>query len=75
MKKIIFLILFFIVYTLLIKLCPVITLWDKGFIMHVQTMLKDFSLIIPLLPDFKLYSVMIFLPLVVGSVFYFKNKK
>jgi len=74
MKKIIFLILFFIIYTLLIKLCPVITLWDKGFIMNVQTMLKDLPLIIPLLPDFKLYSVMIFLPLVVGSVFYFKNK-
>ncbi len=75
MKKIIFLILFFIVYTLFIKLCPVITLWDKAFIINIQNLLKDLPIIIPLLPDFKLYSLMIALPLIAGSIFYYKKRK
>ena len=75
MKKITLLILFFSIYTLLIKLCPSITLWDKVFIIKTQELLKNSPLIIPLLPDFKLYSIMIALPLITGSIFYFKNKK
>ena len=59
----------------MIKLCPVITLWDKAFIIKIQELLKDLPLIIPLLPDLKLYSLMIALPLILGSIFYFKNKK
>lgn len=74
MKKTIFLLLFFIIYTLIIKFCPIITEWDKAFIIYLQNLLKDLPLIIPQLPDCKLYSIMIAFPLIVGGIYFFKQK-
>ncbi len=75
MKKTVILLLVFIIYTLVVKLCPIITTWDKVFIVELQSLLKDLPLIIPMLPDCKLYSVMIAIPLIVGGVYFFKQKK
>ena len=47
MKKTILLILTFIIYTILIKICPVITAWDKSVIVAIQSKLK-------ILPIFKI---------------------
>ena len=66
MKKIITLIIIFLIYTILIKTCPVITSWDESVIIYVQSLLKDLPLIIPLLPDCILYSIMIFVPIIVS---------
>lgn len=75
MKRIIFGITAFILFTLLVKLCPAITLWDKELIMFIQNALKDFPLWLPELPDCKLYSVMIAIPLIFGSFYFIKKKE
>lgn len=75
MKKAVVLLIFFIIYTLVIKFCPIITEWDKAFIVYLQNSLKDLPLIIPQLPDCKLYSAMIAIPLIVGGIYFFKKKK
>ena len=75
MKKLILLILTFIVYTIIIKTCSAITIWDKSIILSVQNALKDLPLYIPLLPDCKLYSLMIAIPLIGGSAYFIKKKE
>ena len=74
MKKIIILSIIFIIYTIFIKTCPVITLWDKSVIIAVQNFLKDIPVYLPLLPDYKLYSFMIALPLILGSIYFLKKR-
>lgn len=75
MKKLILLILTFIVYTIIIKTCSAVTIWDKSIILSVQNALKDLPLYIPLLPDCKLYSLMIAIPLIGGSAYFIKKKE
>lgn len=75
MKRIFALFAIFIIYTIIVISCPVIDLWDKGVILHLQKLLKDFPLWLPLLLDCKLYSAMIALPLIIGSVLFFKKKQ
>ena len=65
----------FILITLLIMLCPVITLWDKAIIVTIQEMMKNVPLGVAELPDCKLYSIMIALPLIIGTLFFFKKKQ
>ena len=75
MKKTIILILAFIIYTIIIKVCPFVTIWDKSIIIALQCKLKDLPLYIPLLPDCKLYSFMIALPLIVGVIYFLIKKE
>lgn len=75
MKKTLLLLAIFIIFSIIVETCPIIDLWDKAFILKLQEMLKNISLWIPLLPDCKLYSVMIALPLIVGSIWFFKKKE
>lgn len=75
MKKTALLILIFIVYTIIIKTCPAITLWDKSMILFIQNKLQKFPLYLPLLPDCKLYSLMIAIPLIGGSAYFIKKKE
>ena len=65
----------FILLTLFIKLCPILTLWDKALIVFIQEGLKNVPLWIAELPDCKLYSIMIALPLIIGSILFFKRKE
>lgn len=74
MKKYIFLIILFVAYSIIINSCPVVTQWDRSFIVFVQNLLHNLPTIIPLLPDFYLYSAMIVIPLVVGAIYFLKNK-
>ena len=75
MKKSLLLLAIFIIFSIIVKSCPIINLWDKAFILHLQGVLKNLPLWIPLLPDCKLYSIMIALPLIVGSILFFKKKE
>ena len=75
MKKTTLLLITFIVYTIIIKTCPVITLWDKSVIIAVQKALSGLPLYLPLLPDCKLYSLMIAIPLIAGSVYFLKKRE
>ncbi len=75
MKKLILLILTFIVYTIIIKTCSAVTLWDKSMILFIQNKLQKFPLYLPLLPDCKLYSLMIAIPLIGGSAYFIKKKE
>lgn len=75
MKKTLLLLAIFIIFSIIVETCPIIDLWDKAFILNLQGMLKNIPLWIPLLPDCKLYSVMIALPLIVGSICFFRRKE
>lgn len=75
MKKSIFLLVIFIIFTITSITCPIIDLWDKVFLLHLQEVLKNLPLWIPLLPDCKLYSIMIALPLIIGSLWFFTKKE
>lgn len=75
MKKSLFLLTLFVLFTILIKFCPVITKWDEIFIFNIQEKLNFLPYAIPLLPDKSLYTVMIAIPLTVGGFWGIKNKK
>ena len=75
MKKTVLLVITFIIYTIIIKTCPQITLWDKSLIIFVQNKLQGLPLVLPLLPDCKLYSLMIAIPLIAGSVYFLKKRE
>ncbi len=65
----------FIVYTIIVLTCPVITDWDKSIILFVQSKLKNLPLFIPLLPDCMLYTLMIIFPLGLSSVYFLKKRE
>lgn len=75
MKKTLLLFAIFIIFSITSITCPIIELWDRVFILHLQEMLKNIPLWIALLPDCKLYSIMIALPLIIGSIWFFKIKE
>lgn len=75
MKKSLLLLAIFIIFSIIVETCPIIDLWDKAFILHLQSVLKNLPLWIPLLPDCKLYTIMIALPLIVGSILFFKKRE
>lgn len=74
MKKTLLLFAIFVIFSITTITCPIIDLWDRVFILHLQEMLKNLPLWIALLPDCKLYSIMIALPLIIGSILFFKGK-
>lgn len=74
MKKSTLLFAIFIMFSITSISCPIISIWDKGVILGLQEVLKDIPLWIPLLPDCKLYSIMIALPIIIGSIIFFKKK-
>lgn len=75
MKKTIGILIIFILYTLIVNTYPIITLWDKCLIAFIQHTLSAIPLFIPLLPDCILYSIMIAVPIMGGSAYFFKEKK
>lgn len=74
MKRTTWLFSIFLIFSIVIITCPIISLWDKWIILNIQNILKNIPLWIPLLPDCKLYSIMIAVPLVVVSSLFFKRK-
>ena len=75
MKKTLLLFAIFIIFSITSITCPIIELWDRVFVLHLQEILKNIPLWIALLPDCKLYSIMIALPLVIGSILFFNRKE
>ena len=75
MKKTLLLFAIFIIFSITSITCPIIELWDRVFILHLQEMLKNIPLWIALLPDCKLYSIMIALPLVIFGIWFLKRKE
>ena len=73
MKKLIFFIILFLIYTAIVCFCPVVTQWDKNIIVAVQNLFKDLPIWIPLLPDCSLYTVFIILPLIIGFILFFRR--
>ena len=74
MKKTLLLFAIFIIFSITTITCPIIDLWDRVFILRLQEILKNIPLWIALLPDCKLYSIMIVIPLVLGSFYFFTKK-
>ena len=74
MKKIIILFSIFLLYTILINSCSIITNWDRSLIIFLQQKLRFIPNIVFLLPDCKLYITMIVLPLLLGGCFLVKQK-
>ena len=72
-KTIILLSILFLIYTLIVNLCPIVTQWDKDLIVAVQTGLKDFPVEIPRFISKQLYHIMIAVPLIVGFIYFFKK--
>ena len=75
MKKIILLILVFISYTFLIKTCPALTMWDKSLILFIQQKLRNLPIYLAVLPDCKLYSFMIGIPIILGLIYFLKKRE
>ena len=75
MKKTLLLFAIFIIFSITSITCPIIELWDRVFILHLQEMLKNIPLWIALLPDCKLYSIMIVLPLIIFGIWFLKRKE
>lgn len=74
MKKIFALLILFILLTIFISSCPIITQWDRSFIILIQQKLSFLPLWIPMLPDCILYTAMIILPLVGFAIFFVKKR-
>ena len=74
MKKIFSLLILFIILTVLIITCPIITEWDRCIIILIQQKLSFLPLWLPMLPDCILYTAMIILPLVGFGVFFVKKR-
>ena len=75
MKKTLLLFAIFIIFSITSITCPIIELWDRVFILHLQEILKNIPLWIALLPDCKLYSIMIALPLIIFGIWFLKRKE
>lgn len=65
----------FLILIALINSCPVVTQWDRSFIIFMQERLAGLPLWIPMLPDCVLYTAMIILPLLSGAIFFIKKRK
>lgn len=73
MKKIIFFAILFLIYTAIICFCPVVTQWDRSIIAVVQDYLKDIPLWMPMLVGKQLYTISIYVPLIIGSIFFLRK--
>lgn len=73
MKKIIFLIALFIVYSMTVNLCPAVAQADINIIKSMQSVFHNIPSFVLLLPDCELYAALIILPLIIGGIYFFRN--
>jgi membrane-associated phospholipid phosphatase len=73
MKKIIVLIILFIIYAIIVNTCPAVTQWDRSAILAVQDMLKDLPVTIPDIAGGGLYKCGIYIPLIAGITYFFRK--
>ena len=70
-----FLIVLFILFSVVINTYPAITLWDRELIIGIQSLLKDVPQWIPTAFDGMLYATMIVLPLLFAFGYFIANKR
>jgi len=73
MKKIVILILLFIIYTILVCFFPQVTNFDTEIIICLQSKFRNIPSFIPVLMDCKVYSALIALPVIAGFIFFFRR--
>lgn len=73
MKKVLFLLFLFIIYSFSVNHYTVITNFDVSIISLIQEKLKDFPIFFATIADCSLYSFLIILPLILGFIFFFKK--
>lgn len=70
-----FLIVLFIIFSIVINTYPAITLWDRKLIIGIQNLLKEVPLWIPTSFDGMLYASMIVIPLLFSFGYFIAKKK
>ena len=73
-KATIILLVLFLIYTLVVNLCPVITQWDVSLIVFVQNSLKDIPIEIPRFISSEMFHFMLIAPLIIGVIFFIRKK-
>ena len=72
-KSIIVLIILFIIYSIIVNTCPVVTQWDRGVILSVQELLKNLPVSIPDMAGSWFYNICLYVPLIIGGIYFFKK--
>lgn len=72
-KTIIILTILFLIYTIIVNLCPEITQWDKDLIIYTQNTLKNIPIEIPQFISKQMYLVMIIIPIITGVIYFFRK--
>ena len=75
MRKNIFLTILFIIYSIIIISCPIITTWDRNLITLIQSSFEHIPIWIPKLFDFLLYSIMITVPIFCLDLYFIIKKR
>lgn len=73
-KALIILLILFICLTLSVKFLPLVTTLDWSVIMIVQHFLQNIPIWIPEFPDCVMYSLMITLAIISGTIYFFRKK-
>ena len=74
-KTILILIVLFLIYTAVVCCCPFVTQADQYIIRSVQAFLKDVPLSIPVLAGGKLFYMLNFIAILIGGIFFFREKR
>ncbi|MBE7705534.1 MAG: phosphatase PAP2 family protein [Cyanobacteria bacterium SIG29] len=75
MKKLVSVLVTFIIYTIVVNACPQVTVWDKSLLSILHSFLAPLPLIIPSLMDEILYAAMIIIPFLGLGIYFLKTKK
>ena len=72
-KTIIILSILFLIYTIVVNFCPIVTQWDENIIIFVQNVLKNVPVEIPRFISSEMFHIMLIVPLIVGGVFFIRK--
>ena len=72
-KRLIFLIILFLIFILAVKFLPQVTAWDRYLIVYVQNVLGSIPPDIARLAGGGMYMFLIFVPLIAGNIFFIRK--
>ena len=72
-KTIIILSILFLIYTVIVNFCPVVTQWDENLIVMTQSALKDIPVEIPRFISSEMFHIMLIAPLIAGVIFFIRK--
>ena len=74
MKKIIIILsILFLIYTIIVNFCPVVTQWDENLIVLIQSALKSIPIEIPRFISKQMYLIMLVLPILGWTLYFFRR--